>query len=284
MRRHTFLTALLIAVCATGAALLPAPVYAQHHGRGSVVVVGGYFYDPFWGPYPLYPYPYPYPYYPYYARYADRSADVRVMVTPKEAQVFVDGYYMGVVDDFDGIFQRLTLPPGEHEIVVRLEGYRTVHEKLTLAPHTTYKLKYAMETLGPGETMEPIPLPTEPPPTAEGQRPMPPGQPTAGPGPRPRAPRPGQMPPPPPPSQPRSAESGEYGTLAIRAQPAGADITIDGQPWQSSDPDATLLVQLSTGPHRIEIRKDGFRPFSRDIDVRGGGTTPLNVSLSPDRN
>ena len=35
--------------------------------------------------------------------------DVRLMVRPRDAAVYVDGYYAGVVDDFDGVFQRLTL-------------------------------------------------------------------------------------------------------------------------------------------------------------------------------
>jgi hypothetical protein len=33
-----------------------------------------------------------------------------VLATPKEAAVYVDGFYAGVVDDFDGVFQSLPLP------------------------------------------------------------------------------------------------------------------------------------------------------------------------------
>ena len=38
--------------------------------------------------------------------------DVRLQVRPRGAAVYVDGYYAGVVDDFDGVFQRLTLVVG----------------------------------------------------------------------------------------------------------------------------------------------------------------------------
>jgi len=38
-------------------------------------------------------------------------AEVRVLVTPPEAAVYVDGYYAGLVDDLDGFFQRLPLTP-----------------------------------------------------------------------------------------------------------------------------------------------------------------------------
>ena len=34
-------------------------------------------------------------------------------------EVYVDGYYAGVVDNFDGRFQRLNLEPGPHQIEIR---------------------------------------------------------------------------------------------------------------------------------------------------------------------
>jgi hypothetical protein len=37
--------------------------------------------------------------------------------------VFVDGYYVGIVDDFDGVFQHVNLEAGEHRIEVRAPGY-----------------------------------------------------------------------------------------------------------------------------------------------------------------
>lgn len=48
--------------------------------------------------------------------------DVRLQVRPREAAVFVDGYYAGIVDDFDGVFQRLTLTVGPHEIEIEGPG------------------------------------------------------------------------------------------------------------------------------------------------------------------
>ena len=43
---------------------------------------------------------------------------LRIVDAPRDAQVFVDGYYAGVVDDYDGVFQRLNLEPGEHQLEV----------------------------------------------------------------------------------------------------------------------------------------------------------------------
>ena len=49
--------------------------------------------------------------------------DVRLEINPREAAVYVDGYYAGIVDDFDGVFQRLTLEAGPHKIEVELPGF-----------------------------------------------------------------------------------------------------------------------------------------------------------------
>ena len=48
---------------------------------------------------------------------------LRITDAPHEAQVFADGYYVGIVDDFDGVFQHLNLEAGPHRIEVRLPGY-----------------------------------------------------------------------------------------------------------------------------------------------------------------
>jgi hypothetical protein len=48
--------------------------------------------------------------------------DVRLQVRPRDAQVYVDGYYAGIVDDFDGVFQRLTIEAGPHEIELSAPG------------------------------------------------------------------------------------------------------------------------------------------------------------------
>lgn len=102
--------------------------------------------------------------YPYgLYRYASPEADLKVQVTPKEASVYVDGYFAGVVDDFDGVFQRLRVLPGQHEIVVYLEGYRSIKERLYLGPNTSRKIEGTLERLAPGEPEEPKPEPLAPP-------------------------------------------------------------------------------------------------------------------------
>ncbi len=63
---------------------------------------------------------------------------------PAEAEVYVDGYYAGVADDFDGIFQRLNLTPGRHEITLRLDGFQTWSAEVYAMPDSTLNLHHEM--------------------------------------------------------------------------------------------------------------------------------------------
>ena len=51
---------------------------------------------------------------------------LRLKVKPRSADVFVDGYYVGTVDNFDGAFQRLKLEAGPHRIEIRQDGFQTL--------------------------------------------------------------------------------------------------------------------------------------------------------------
>src|SRR5207248_343025 len=83
-------------------------------------------------------------------------------VKPKEAMVYLDGYYAGIVDDFDGAFQRLRTSPGGHELTLYLDGFRTYSERVYLGADNTFKLRHRMEKLAGGEVAERPPAPQPP--------------------------------------------------------------------------------------------------------------------------
>jgi hypothetical protein len=62
---------------------------------------------------------------------------VRIQGAPKDAQVFADGYYMGIVEDFDGPVNHLNLPAGAHRIEIRLEGYQPIAFDVNVLPGQT---------------------------------------------------------------------------------------------------------------------------------------------------
>jgi hypothetical protein len=69
---------------------------------------------------------------------------VRLKVKPREAQVLVDGYNAGVVNDFDGVFQSLRLAPGGHRIEVRMDGFETLTFDVHVQPDRTLTLTQTM--------------------------------------------------------------------------------------------------------------------------------------------
>ena len=83
---------------------------------------------------------YYYPRYYYAYRAYPERASLRIQADPPQAEVYVDGYYAGIVDDFDGLFQRLHVTPGTHEITLRLNGFRTWSAEIYAAPRSTVKL------------------------------------------------------------------------------------------------------------------------------------------------
>jgi hypothetical protein len=66
------------------------------------------------------------------------EGSLRLKIKPREASVFVDGYYVGTVDDFDGMFQKLHIEAGPHRVEIRAPGYETLTFEVRLVPdHTT---------------------------------------------------------------------------------------------------------------------------------------------------
>jgi hypothetical protein len=77
---------------------------------------------------------------PTYGRYVSYG-DLRLRDFPPDAEVYVDGYYAGRVDDFDGFFQRLTLEVGPHEIQVAGERYGSQVFDVYVDPYNTIDLR-----------------------------------------------------------------------------------------------------------------------------------------------
>jgi hypothetical protein len=88
----------------------------------------------------VYGYRAPAPAYDSYVYYGD----VRLQVHPRDAAVYVDGYYAGVVDNFDGVFQRLTLEAGPHRIELEAPGFEPQSYDVYVDPTRTVNLRSDM--------------------------------------------------------------------------------------------------------------------------------------------
>jgi hypothetical protein len=72
--------------------------------------------------------------------YGNRSTSVfdigelRLQVSPRYAQVFIDGYYAGEVDDYDGMFQGIKLESGPYHVELVAPGYETLAFDIRITP------------------------------------------------------------------------------------------------------------------------------------------------------
>jgi len=203
------------------------------------------------GLWPAYAWAYPYP----WAVAADPSASIRVQVKPAQTEVFVDGRYAGVADEFDGLFQRLQVAPGEHTLELYLEGYRSARQDLHIESGESYKIRHEMEPLAPGEEAPPRPAPIAAEPATEASAPR------------------GAAP------ERRAGSVEDFGVLVLHARPGEVEVTIDGERWPVSE--GALTVHLAAGPHRLELRCPGYEPFAAQVEIEPGQESPLNVMLTP---
>ena len=113
-----------------------SPYYYGNYGGAFGLGLGYYdplwsdWYDPGWAD-PGYASPDAYP------ASAPETGRLRLEVEPPSAEVYVDGYYAGIVDDYNGHFQHLDLPSGPHHIEVRAPGYQPLTVGVNIQPHQT---------------------------------------------------------------------------------------------------------------------------------------------------
>lgn len=278
----------MIAVATVAAACLwSTSAYAQHghhggvghysghgyYGGGHRYGLGfsfGYGHGGYYGPYGHGPYFYGSYYYPPYSYY-DGAGAVRLRIEPAQARVFVDGYYAGVVDDFDGRFQRLRLAPGRHEITLKLDGYRTYRVRVYAPPDRTVAVHHEMTAGDAEDEFEDL---------VGGAQHRSHGDTVPGEWRR------------------EARESGDgaleddhfvqeaphtsrgaAGELRMIVHPADASVYVDGE-FRGSGREARRLG-LAAGPHRVEVVRPGFAPVDRQVEIEAGRRLDLHVELPP---
>ena len=115
--------------------------YGNYYGYGSPFGASSYsgYYDPWFGGYPDMQDAAPSGGGTFVPT-LDEGA-LRLKIKPRDAEVYVDGFFVGVVDDFDGMFQKLHIESGTHRIEVRASGYETLTVEVRITPDhaTTYQ-------------------------------------------------------------------------------------------------------------------------------------------------
>jgi len=225
---------------------------------------------PYW-----YPYYRPYYYRPYGSGYYYGYGEIRLEIKPKTAKVYVDGDYVGILDDFDSWHQRLDIEPGKHRIVVRESGFAPYVETIRVLPGRNYHIKQQMQPgqdaiaerdlrLGRGEEREYDKRNQERDRRFE-------SDPYRDQGREESAPPEGEFPP----------AGANTRTFALQVHPADATVYIDGNYYGTADVDESgeLQVLLPKGMHKIEIVRPGYESFSKEIQVDENSNEKIVVNL-----
>jgi hypothetical protein len=150
--------------------------------------------------------------------------------------VFADRYYAGVVDDFDGIFQRLTLRAGPHLLEIRKMGFTTLVVELNLSPGQSITYRRVMQ---PEPADAPVAVTLPPPPGFEE----------------------GAAPPP-------LAEDAGVGDVTFDVTPDDAEIYVDNfYAGLVDDFNGSQHLELAAGPHRLSIRMPGYETIDVDLSI-----------------
>jgi hypothetical protein len=275
-----------------------------------------------WGYYPGYPY-YgygPYPGYGYgYSPISREWAVVDTDVSPEDAEVYLDGKFIGLADDFDGYPDYLYLKRGRYRLEFRLEGFepRTIEvearpgrkldigDKLRKIPgarqYGTYeprrpegdvvhrfwaKRRDTAESVTDEEEIYGVPSPgrTErrPEPDEESDRTVEPEDETE------RAPEREER------DRPREAwrdggsarppaarERTDRGYLALTIEPSDAAVYLDDRFIGTGEEVEALErgVSVSAGRHTVTVSRPGFEDRQVEVEVDQGETERLEITL-----
>jgi hypothetical protein len=126
---------------------------------GSPGFYGAYRYgSPYWGSlgyggpygsgYPAFGMSVPYGY--GYSGYSGQPyGGVRIDLPQRDAEVFIDGYFVGTVDDFDGVRQQANLEAGPHRVEVRDQEFEPISFEVNVQPGRTITYRGDMRPLHP---------------------------------------------------------------------------------------------------------------------------------------
>ncbi len=252
-----------------------------------------YYYDPYYysgyyrgRPYASYGYGYGYydygysygDYYGYYPSASYRSyryrsgnvAQLRTLVEPAKARVYVDGYYAGIGDDFDGLLQRLNISPGRHDITFKLEGYNSHTFSVYAGRDQTIKLRFDM-VRGNSETRDTLRDDSDRNDSQNEDRDPEPDMDRENDRDRESA-RDRDS------SREVDSDRGERkyvppakeagrSEVLLDIEPADASVYVDGEFYGKAS--QVTRLELPAGAHRIEVVRPGYRTEETEIDVTG---------------
>ena len=82
-----------------------------------------------------------------YQRRVEARGSIRIETIPGSAQVFVDGFYMGLAEEFGLLGHPMTLSAGSHRIELRAPGYETLSFSVIIEPNEILRYRGDLQSL-----------------------------------------------------------------------------------------------------------------------------------------
>ncbi|MEL7058519.1 MAG: PEGA domain-containing protein [Acidobacteriota bacterium] len=181
-------------------------------------------------------------------------------VRPEEAEIYVDGDYLGTADDFDGFPEYLWLEEGTYDLSIYLPGYETLTRQYTVRPGVVIDVN---DRLRQGESIHPDDLG----PTSTERREA-----------RLEADHEKRV---------RAEERVDFrakfegSRLHVTISPEDAAVYLNGQ-FVGTGGELTGLprgLRVEPGQHTIEVTRPGFASEERQITVAAGEKFELELEL-----
>lgn len=179
------------------------------------------------------------------------DAWIETDVRPKRATVRLDGEEVGVAKDWNGVWDRLPVDPGDHELEFVLDGYMTLQVRLDARAGRVYHVDRELRR---GQGLDP--RSTTQAPRREARR-------------SPRG------------DGPRERERGALGYVRFSIEPEDAAVYLDGSFLGRASELRRMhgTTALAAGEHEVEVVRPGYRPERRRLRVDGEDVEEVEVVL-----
>lgn len=180
---------------------------------------------------------------------------VETAIRPKSADVWVDGELAGEARDYNGRWDRLWLPPGEHTLEFTAPGHMTLRRQVRVPPAGLVVIE---DQLREGEGFDPRS-------SAADEREASP-EPSSG---APAA------------AVPEREPGLRQGLLHLEVHPADAAVYLDGVFLARADELSRLhgALPVAVGGHTVDVVRPGNRGETKDVDVQEGEPTRISLEL-----
>ena len=254
---------------------------------------GGYYYGSPWYPgwglfWDFYGYPYYWgrgwsPYYGYTTSYGSSVSGMGALdcdINPEDAQIYLDGKYVGICDDYDGFPEYLWLEKGTYDVAFYRPGFQTIARQYTIYAGLVTDVE---DRMVPGEAVKPEDLGSRSTERRDArleadrereweveqqQREM-----TAPPRQYSRSPS--------APSSDAYDARRDPGRLRLQVMPPDASIYLDGRFIGTGEEVSRLHsgLILDPGEHRLEVVRPDYEAETQSFDVDPGEEVTLRIEL-----